>query len=225
MINGTYYIGCHTTRNMNNKYLGSGVYLKRSIAKYGIENFKKEILFFCKDREEKFDSEKQLVNEVLVQDPLCMNLAPGGKGGCFPGERASFSGNKHKPETIEVMKEKAKHRPPPTLETREKIKKNHADVSGEKNPMYGKISAMAGRKRPEVAERNRLKKGIKRGPDSEETRRKKSEAHKGKPSPMLDKKHSIETIEIIREAAKRSAKRLSRDDKGRFIGLEPKWQI
>ena len=50
LVNGKRYIGKDS--NNNPKYLGSGVLLKEDIIKYGKENFKKEILEYCKNDEE-----------------------------------------------------------------------------------------------------------------------------------------------------------------------------
>ncbi len=86
LINEKYYIGMHSTSNLKDGYLGSGTYLRRSIRKHGKENFKCEILEFCKDREELAKREKELVHEELIKDPLCMNLKPGGKGGAYSKE-------------------------------------------------------------------------------------------------------------------------------------------
>lgn len=79
--NERYYIGMHSTNDLNDGYIGSGTYLKRSINRYGKENFKIEILRYCNSREELEKVEKELVNEDLLKDKSCMNLKPGGSGG------------------------------------------------------------------------------------------------------------------------------------------------
>lgn len=81
IINNKYYIGMHSTFDLDDDYFGSGKYLWRSLKKYGKENFKKEILEFLPDRKSLIKREKELVNKELIKDPLCMNLMQGGKGG------------------------------------------------------------------------------------------------------------------------------------------------
>lgn len=65
--------------------MGSGKRLRYSIRKYGVENHTKEILEFLDDRESLAKREKEIVNEGLINDPLCMNLQLGGGGGAPPG--------------------------------------------------------------------------------------------------------------------------------------------
>lgn len=81
LINGKFYVGIHSTYNLEDGYLGSGKRLKRAVKKYGKENFKCEILEFFESRKEVLLREKEVVNEQFLNDPLCMNLQPGGGGG------------------------------------------------------------------------------------------------------------------------------------------------
>lgn len=87
LINGKFYIGMHSTNNLKDGYLGSGKQLRYSIRKYGIEKFKIDYLEFFDNRIDLANREKQLVNEDLLKDPMCMNLKSGGEGGC-EGEAA-----------------------------------------------------------------------------------------------------------------------------------------
>lgn len=79
--NGKFYVGMHSTSNLNDGYLGSGKRLRYSIRKNGKENFKIEHLEFFDTYNELRDRERELVNEALLKDHMCMNLAIGGTGG------------------------------------------------------------------------------------------------------------------------------------------------
>lgn len=78
LLNGKYYVG--KDEKNDPKYLGSGKILKLSISKYGIENFKKEILEHCKDRDELNDREIFWINS-LSATTLGYNITEGGTGG------------------------------------------------------------------------------------------------------------------------------------------------
>lgn len=78
--NGKYYIGAHSTSNLDDGYFGSGLIVKSSIKKYGVHNHKIEFLEFCSNRKDLLIREAQIVNEQLLKDPLCMNLKTGGAG-------------------------------------------------------------------------------------------------------------------------------------------------
>jgi len=97
LINEKFYVGMHSTDNLDDEYLGSGKYLWNSINKHGKENFKREILEFFENREDLKDREKNYVNENFIQDPLCMNLMRGGEGGSQSPEKLEkwrLAGNK-----------------------------------------------------------------------------------------------------------------------------------
>jgi len=79
--NSKFYVGMHSTDNLNDGYLGSGTRLRRSIRRNGIQNFKIEFLEFFDNRTDLANREKELVNEELLKDPMCINLKPGGTGG------------------------------------------------------------------------------------------------------------------------------------------------
>jgi len=83
LINNKFYIGMHKTKDLDDGYLGSGKYLINSIKKYGIENFKREILFNFNTEEEMRNKEKELVTEefLLENEGKTYNLLVGGKGG------------------------------------------------------------------------------------------------------------------------------------------------
>lgn len=107
-INGKIYVGKHETYDLNDGYIGSGKYLKKAIKKYGIENFERTILCFCKSEEEMNAKEKEIVTEDFVARKDTYNLKVGGEGGWgFINEVLHFNGNKAfiKNKTPEEMKE------------------------------------------------------------------------------------------------------------------------
>jgi len=81
LINGKFYVGMHTTTDLNDGYLGSGKLLSLAVKKHGKENFVKEILFFCKSKEELILAEQQVVTDEIVMSGQSYNLALGGQGG------------------------------------------------------------------------------------------------------------------------------------------------
>jgi hypothetical protein len=78
-INKKYYIGRHSTKNIDDEYMGSGIAIKNAIQKYGKENFTKEILAEASTRKELWELERQYVNEEVVKDEKSYNMSVGGK--------------------------------------------------------------------------------------------------------------------------------------------------
>jgi len=89
LINGKWYIGKDEKNNPN--YLGSGKLLLRAIAKYGKNNFNKEILAESLSSNELAKLEKLFIEKTnAVQDKNSYNIADGGYGG---NTLAGFSNN------------------------------------------------------------------------------------------------------------------------------------
>jgi hypothetical protein len=80
-LTGKIYIGKHQTRDLKDGYMGSGKHLNRAINKYGIENFRKEILFQFDNELDMNIKEAELVTEEFCLREDTYNLCVGGQGG------------------------------------------------------------------------------------------------------------------------------------------------
>lgn len=80
-ISERFYVGDHITHDLNDGYMGSGTYLKRAYAKYGIDNFKKEILFHFDNSIDMYLKEAEIVTEEFLINEKTYNLKVGGFGG------------------------------------------------------------------------------------------------------------------------------------------------
>lgn len=121
-INGKIYIGIHSTASLDDLYMGSGIRLHEAYAKYGIEHFTKDILKFCNSREELYSLEKEIVNKSFVNREDVYNISLGGSGVYgLSGEKNHFYGKRH------------------TEETKERMRKNHADFKLGKHPEARKV--------------------------------------------------------------------------------------
>jgi hypothetical protein len=79
-INGKYYLGVHSTKNLDDGYLGSGTVLKAAISKYGRSSFVREILQFFPDRSTAFLAEAALISDEMVTNETSYNICKGGQG-------------------------------------------------------------------------------------------------------------------------------------------------
>lgn len=81
LVSNCFYIGRHSTNNLNDGYMGSGTKLAKSKNLFGEEYHIKKILKFCNSKEELIILEQLVVNEKLLLHPRCLNLILGGTGG------------------------------------------------------------------------------------------------------------------------------------------------
>ena len=143
LSNGKQYVGDHSTKNLEDNYLGSGVYLKKSIEKYGKENFVREILEFFDTKQKAFDGQEKWINECDTLTPNGYNLSPTGGYGTFGGSMSEetrrkigkiHKGRKVSKETKEKISKALKGRVKSSKEC-ENIRQSKL---GRKNPMFGK---------------------------------------------------------------------------------------
>ena len=230
LVNGKIYVG--KTKQKLSRRIAQHRYdskkgsigLGAAIRKYGWENFTVEVLEVCPV--EKLDEREIFwIAKLDCKAPNGYNLTDGGEGLSNPsletrakmsahrpdvsGEKNPNYGKKTPPEVCAKIsasnkgKTKGKKRKPFSAKHKANISAHHADVSGEKNPNYGKKTP------PEVCA-------------------KISAANKGKPSPLKGKTHSKETCDKIAAKAKgrpspRKGKKHSEESKALMRAKRKAW--
>jgi len=81
IVNNKIYVGVHKTEDMNDGYMGSGKVIKQAIEKYGIDNFRKNILETFEDSKSMYAREKEIVTNDFIMREDVYNLRRGGFGG------------------------------------------------------------------------------------------------------------------------------------------------
>jgi group I intron endonuclease len=81
LVNNKIYVGVHKTNDLNDGYMGSGKVIKSAIEKYGIGNFKKDILEYFDSSEAMYAREKEIVTDEFLLREDTYNLRRGGHGG------------------------------------------------------------------------------------------------------------------------------------------------
>jgi group I intron endonuclease len=143
LLDNKIYIGTHKTKNLDDGYMGSGKILNRAIKKYGIENFKKDILEYFDTAEEMFIREKELVNEEFLLREDVYNIRKGGHGGFDYINKSGIPkmlGKQHNQETKDRLSEVLIERyengtaPKMTEEIGKKISKSKLGTSYKSRP-------------------------------------------------------------------------------------------
>lgn len=130
LVNGKVYVGQEKWNNPN--YLGSGKILRLAIKKYGIENFKKEILQMCFSQEEMDKAELFHQEKNNSFSPKGYNIIMGAWGN---GDTWTYYPKKKERREKYKQKRKLWTYKFKTKEYKEKMSKL---TSGEKNGMFGK---------------------------------------------------------------------------------------
>lgn len=78
--NNKIYVGKHSTYNPEDSYFSSSVIVHNAIKRYGKQNFKKTILYYCLTEKDAYDIEASIVNESFVKRNDTYNIQLGGYG-------------------------------------------------------------------------------------------------------------------------------------------------
>lgn len=208
LINGKKYIGKRSCKCKieNDKYMGSGVLIKKAISKYGLENFKKEIVAICNTDEEAYTKENEEIEKVKAwSNPMYYNMTDGGRG-AGTGESNHWYG-KTIPEEIKLkISKKLKNRYVGELNPfygkkhSEEIKRKC--FIGESNPMYGRVGELNpfyGKTHTEESIQKIIFANKGRN-ISKETREKLRKASMGENNPFYGRHHSEETKKKISDS-------------------------
>ena len=202
-INEKTYIGQHKTDNLNDSYMGSGCLIKNSIKKYGLENFSKEILAITETKENADILEKVFIKLYRSNGKAEYNIADGGQIR-FSGESAKIirdkiskahKGKHHSEEHKRKLAEShrgfkfAEDSKRKMSESRKGKRlgsensfygKHHSEETKLKirNKLLGKHYMFSDEHKNKIGESNKGKRLGRK--ESEETRKKLSEVHKGR---------------------------------------------
>jgi group I intron endonuclease len=174
LVNGKIYIGQDSKNNP--KYLGSGVIIERAIKKNGINNFKKDIIEICSNKEELDIREQYWIGLYNSTDEkIGYNITKGG-GGCL--------GLKHSDESKDRMS---------------------INSSGNKNPMFGKKFEDAWKRQglsdSEILEKKRLWLEKRSILSSGENNGMFGKSRYGVENPFFNKTHSNKTKKVLSDKA------------------------
>lgn len=168
LVTGKFYIGKDKYNNPN--YFGSGVKLKDAIKKYGINNFNKEIVEYCKSYEHLNERERFWILYYQSTNPLIgYNISTGGDGGDNFTNHPNKEQYRHKLSvSSSITNNKLQH------------KRKEDTINLWQDESYKlKVMAAINRKYEDVEYREKLKRSIKEAHNKPDVIKKKSEVQKG----------------------------------------------
>lgn len=225
LINNKIYIG-QKKGNFNKNYYGSGKIINKAIKKYGIENFKVELLYECKNKIELDKKEKyyiEIYNSLTKYNNY--NIANGGHGDngikgktyeeYFGEEKSKILKEKHSKLSLGIKNPMHNHRY--NNETLEKLSKwqkgkSYIEKYGEekaKEILEKKKKSMIGKKHTQKTKDMMRKSQLEYYKNNPNRQKGENNGNYGKKHPGLNKgkKHSEETIEKIKIKAKNRKRR------------------
>jgi len=111
LVNGKIYIGVHSTDNLDDGYLGSGVALLSAIKEYGRKSFTRDILKFFYTQQASYAEEFRIVDASFIDDRSNYNIKIGGEG-TVRGELNINYGRKHSKEFCRNSSERQRKKNP-----------------------------------------------------------------------------------------------------------------
>ncbi len=198
LINNKLYVGQSSkTINESESYFGSGKIIRRSIEKYGIENFKKEILCKCDSKEELDVKEMYWIEKLNSMIPIGYNLTSGGGGvvGYKHTDKAIIKISKSSAELWTSQEYRDKILPTrKTQWTDERKLCQSKQMGGSQNYMYGRTHSEE--TKDKISEANTGNTW------SDERKLKYGQEHTGENNTFYGKTHTKETREKLSEIAK-----------------------
>ena len=187
---GKYYVGRHTTLNLNDGYYGSGRWVRQIKDKSILS---REILSFHETFEELLEAERIILEEV-IDDPLNMNfnISPVG----FSSGELNPS---HRPEQREKSSKRCRENNPGTTHTEETRNKIREFMLSDKNPNRGRILSEQEKRNISIARTGYRMSDVER---QKLSIRRKEQYKNGERTVPSNKgnKHSIESKEKMRIA-------------------------
>jgi len=184
LITKKQYIGDHSTNNINDNYLGSGVLFLRAIKKYGKENFELKILEECNSKQQAFNLQEKYITEYNTLIPFGYNISP--RGGHNVQNCISELTKKKISESKTGQKQSDE-----TRQKRSDTMQKNGSKKGKKHHMYGKKLSFE-HKKALITSRIGISNVY-----SDESKKKMSDSAKNRKSPTNAKPFSKQEIKII----------------------------